>query len=84
MYFIYQTAVTLLIIISPIIISYRIYKNKEDRKRFKEKFSIPSLKRASGNLIWFHGASVGELMSIMPLIKYYEKKKVYTTNFNYI
>ena len=74
MYFFYQTIVTLLLIISPFIISYRIFKNKEDKKRFKEKFSLSSVKRASGNLIWFHGASVGEIMSIVPLIKYYEKK----------
>ena len=75
MYFFYQTIVTLLLVISPVIISYRIFKNKEDKKRFKEKFSLSSVKRASGNLIWFHGASVGEIMSIVPLIKYYEKKR---------
>jgi 3-deoxy-D-manno-octulosonic-acid transferase len=27
------------------------------------------------NLIWFHGASVGEIMSIIPIIKKYEKIK---------
>ena len=74
MYILYQTIVTFLILISPLIIIYRILKNKEDKKRFKEKFSLPSIKRTSGNLIWFHGASVGEIMSIVPLIKYYEKK----------
>ena len=75
MYILYQTIVTFLILISPLIIIYRILKNKEDKKRFKEKFSIPSKKRNNGNLIWFHGASVGEIMSVIPLIKYYEKNK---------
>ena len=75
MYLIYQIVITILLIISPFIILFRIIKNKEDKKRFKEKFSIYSEKRRRGKLIWFHGASVGEIMSIIPLIKNYEKNK---------
>ena len=75
MLIIYQLIISLLLIISPLIIFYRIYKNKEDKKRFKEKFGIPSKKRSKGKLIWFHGASVGELLSIIPIIKNYEKNK---------
>ena len=75
MFFIYQLTVTFLLILSPIIILFRILKNKEDKKRFKEKFSFPTKKRIDGKLIWFHGASVGEIMSIIPLIKNYEKNK---------
>ncbi len=75
MFFFYQIFITLIVIISPIIVLYRIIKNKEDKKRFIEKFSLPTVKRDKGNLIWFHGASVGELLSIVPLIKHYEKNK---------
>ena len=75
MFFIYQIILTILILVSPIIIIYRIIINKEDKKRFLEKFSFPSRKKNNENLIWFHGASVGEIMSIIPLIKYYEKHK---------
>ena len=71
----YQLIISLLLFISPIIIFYRINKNKEDPKRYKEKFAIPSKKRSKGKLIWFHGASVGELLSIIPIIKNYEKNK---------
>ena len=76
MFFLYQTIITILVLFSPVIIIYRIFKKKEDIERFKEKFSLPTKKRIKGNLIWFHGASVGEIMSIIPLIKNYEKKKI--------
>ena len=75
MFFFYQLIVSIILLFSPIIILYRIFKGKEHKKRFLEKFSFPTKKRRKGNLIWFHGASVGELMSIIPLIKYYEKKR---------
>jgi len=75
MFIIYQITISLLVIFSPIIFVYRIFKNKEDIKRLTEKFSFPSVDKKNGKLIWFHCASVGEIMSIIPLIEYYEKKK---------
>ena len=75
MFFIYQIVISLILIFSPLILIYRIFKNKEDKSRFKEKISIPTKKRNNGKLIWFHGASVGELMSVIPLLKKYEKEK---------
>ena len=75
MFFFYQIFLTFLLLLAPLIIILRIFKGKEDKKRYIEKFSIPTQKRVSGNLIWFHGASVGEIMSIIPLLKNYEKDK---------
>ncbi len=73
MFFIYQILFFLIFLISPVIILFRILNKKEHKTRFLEKFSIFSKNRKSGNLIWFHGSSVGEILSIIPLIEKYEK-----------
>ncbi len=75
MFLIYQIFLFLILLISPIIIIFRILKNKEDKIRFKEKFCFFSKKRGVGNVIWFHGSSVGEILSIIPIIKKYEKDR---------
>ena len=82
MFFLYQIIVSALLLISPVIIIYRILKNKEDSKRFIEKFSISSEKRRRGKLIWFHGASVGEILSIIPIIKNYENIYIFQKTLN--
>lgn len=50
----------------------RTFYNKEDKVRFKEKifsekFNIE--KNTDSKLIWFHAASIGELKSILPIIR---------------
>ena len=74
-FFIYQFLLSIILILSPIVIIIRILRNKEDKFRFKEKFCLFSKKRGSGKLIWFHGSSVGEILSVVPVIKKYENDK---------
>ena len=74
MYFLYNILTNLAIIISPVIIIYRILNGKEDIKRVGEKFCIYSQKKTNKK-IWIHAASVGELMSVAPIIKRLEKNK---------
>ena len=74
MYFIYNIFTYLVFLISPLIIFLRILKGKEDPKRFKEKFCIYRNQNSFGS-IWFHAVSVGELMSIIPVLKILDKNK---------
>ena len=73
MLFIYRLLINLTFFLSPIILIYRLLKKKEDLIRFKEKFCSFSKERKRGKLVWFHGASVGELLSVMPLLKKLER-----------
>ena len=47
---------------------YRKLKNKEHSIRYKEKLCNITIQRGDGFLAWFHVASVGEAMSILPLV----------------
>ena len=55
-----------------ILVFFRVFLKKEDPKRYKEKILIShfNVKRNyDQKLIWFHAASIGELKSIVPIIK---------------
>ena len=73
MLYAYRILINLTILLSPIILIIRLLKKKEDFLRFKEKFCLFSKIKKKSNLIWFHGASVGELKSIIPILEKIEK-----------
>ncbi|MDC0046602.1 3-deoxy-D-manno-octulosonic acid transferase [Candidatus Pelagibacter sp.] len=72
---IYRFLINLVFLFSPIILFLRLIKKKEHQKRFKEKLCFFSKERGNGKLLWFHGASFGEVQSIIPLIEKFEKRK---------
>ena len=68
MYFWYRVLTYLFYPFSPIYLYIRKVRKKEDLVRFKEKLSKINKPRGNGFLIWLHVASVGEAMSVLPLI----------------
>ncbi|KQQ38089.1 3-deoxy-D-manno-octulosonic acid transferase [Rhizobium sp. Leaf306] len=58
-------------------LTYRSMKGKEDSSRRLERLGYASLPRPRGPLVWVHAASVGETMSIMPLIRELRRREIH-------
>ena len=59
-------------LLDPIYFIYQlisVLRGKENPKRLWERWVTKQIKRPSGKLIWLHAASVGESLSLLPLIK---------------
>ena len=77
MYFWYKILTYLFYPFANIYLKLRKFRKKEHETRYKEKLSIINVDRNNGFLVWMHVASVGEAMSILPLIdKFVDDKKI--------
>lgn len=70
---IYRFLINIIYLFAPLILYLRVKKNKEHKIRFKEKLGYIEKKRNKGKLIWFHASSVGETLSIIPILEKIEK-----------
>ena len=69
MIFLYRALTFFLFPVFVLIIFFKRYLNKEDKKRFKEKISInDTFLPKNKKIIWIHAASIGETKSVFPLI----------------
>ena len=62
-----------------LVIISRKFINKEDKLRYREKIFSTSFnvnRKKNSFLIWFHASSIGELKSILPIIRKLNKKNI--------
>jgi len=52
-----------------LVLSYRLKRGKEDPSRIGERRGVAGADRPEAPVIWIHGASVGESLSVLPVIE---------------
>ncbi|MDX2145646.1 MAG: 3-deoxy-D-manno-octulosonic acid transferase [Rhodospirillaceae bacterium] len=75
LFHLYRAACYPLALAMPGWLRWRLARGLEYPDRWREKFGEASLERPTGQLIWCHAASIGESLSILPLIEAIARQK---------
>ena len=67
--YLYKLIGFILIPFIPFIIFRRLSDGKETKGRTNERYGLTQIKNISNKLVWIHAASVGESLSIVPIVK---------------
>ncbi|WP_053068359.1 3-deoxy-D-manno-octulosonic acid transferase [Synechococcus sp. GFB01] len=65
----YRLLVLLLTPLLLLVLLWRLLQGKEDPRRLGERLGVSRRRRPPGPLVWLHAASVGELNSLLPLLR---------------
>jgi 3-deoxy-D-manno-octulosonic-acid transferase len=55
--------------LAQLVLSHRLRRGKEHPQRIAERRGLAELPRPQGPLVWVHGASVGEMLAVIPLVE---------------
>lgn len=66
---VYRRLTAALTPLAPALLSRRLKRGKEHPQRLAERRGEPGLPRPEGPLVWTHGASIGEMLSVLPLVE---------------
>jgi 3-deoxy-D-manno-octulosonic-acid transferase len=65
----YRLAMGAVAPLAPVVLAARARRGKEDAGRLGERLGRASLARPDGPLVWLHAVSVGEGVSVLPLVE---------------
>ncbi len=72
---VYRLVLRLLEPLAPRLLDARAKQGKEDPVRVDERLGRASLPRPDGDLVWLHGVSVGETLSLLPVVERFRQQR---------